>query len=198
MTNPLIETFTGKRIDPLWPKASDIAIEDIAHGLAMQCRFNGQCADFYSIAQHAILVEYLAARIAASEHPNLREFRWGVSVLALHHDSAEAYVGDIIRPIRAVLWGGFEGIHDRFAAAILAAFGVDATHYPSAQWIVRAADDQALALEARHLMHSAGEGWPIVPVSDNWVGPFTCDPPAIARAAFLARHEALMSERKPI
>ena len=34
-------TYTGMQFWPLDPRPEDICIEDIAHALALQCRFNG-------------------------------------------------------------------------------------------------------------------------------------------------------------
>ena len=37
-----VSTCLGNRFYPLAPRIDDVAIRDIAHGLAFQCRFNGQ------------------------------------------------------------------------------------------------------------------------------------------------------------
>jgi len=86
-----ISTFTGKRFYPLDPKPDDVCIEDIAHSLAMQCRFNGHTIDFYSIAEHSIhLSHYVSAENAL----------W-----ALLHDASEAYLCDIPSPIKPMITG---------------------------------------------------------------------------------------------
>src|SRR5207248_1661023 len=68
------------------PRAEDICIEDIAHGLAMTCRYGGQCLRFYSVSEHSVLVSRLVAPEFARE--------------ALLHDASEAYIGDMIRPLK--------------------------------------------------------------------------------------------------
>ena len=35
-----VSTYTGKQFFPLDPQQDQVDIEDIAHGLAYQCRFN--------------------------------------------------------------------------------------------------------------------------------------------------------------
>ena len=56
---PYVSTFLGNRFYLTKPRIDDVAIEDIAHGLAYQCRFNGQTREFYSVAQHSLMVMWL-------------------------------------------------------------------------------------------------------------------------------------------
>ena len=55
--------LSGRRLDLLDPSPLDIEIEDIAHGLARVARWNGQTsgAHVFSVAQHSLLVEDIAA-----------------------------------------------------------------------------------------------------------------------------------------
>jgi len=89
-----IQTFTGDRIYPLDPQPDEISIEDIAHSLSMQCRYNGHCNNFYSVAEHSLLLSYLVDPEYALD--------------ALLHDSSEAYLADIPRPIKPFLKGYYE------------------------------------------------------------------------------------------
>lgn len=88
-----METFTGKRFYPFAPAIEDICIEDIAHSLSMICRFGGHCKKFYSVAQHCCYVAEVIARNKPEAYNQLL-------LTALMHDAEEAYVGDIIRPIK--------------------------------------------------------------------------------------------------
>lgn len=81
-----IQTYTGKAFDPFNPDPAKINIEDIAHSLANQCRFNGHTRQFYSVAQHCVEV---ASRVRPEQQ-----------ALALLHDASEAYLSDLPTPIK--------------------------------------------------------------------------------------------------
>lgn len=92
-----LQTFTGRQFWPLSPHPEDFDIEDIAHALAMKCRFNGHCISFYSVAQHSVLVAMECKR----KWPDRPELPlWG-----LLHDLAEAYLPDIPRPLKRTIPG---------------------------------------------------------------------------------------------
>lgn len=83
-----IQTYTGKKFYPFAPNPADICIEDIAHSLAMQCRFGGHCKQFYSVAQHSVLMS-----VHWFKNKELKRY-------ALLHDASEAYLSDIPRPLK--------------------------------------------------------------------------------------------------
>lgn len=93
-----LETFTGKMFDVFDPDPNEIDIFDIAHHLALMTRFNGACKWHYSIAQHSILC---ADRAKDYHYPRPSEEKLALALLM--HDAAEAYVGDIVRPIKRTL-----------------------------------------------------------------------------------------------
>lgn len=51
-----IQTYSGKKFEPLNPSIDSIDIIDIAHSLSMICRFNGHSQRFYSVAEHSSIV----------------------------------------------------------------------------------------------------------------------------------------------
>jgi hypothetical protein len=81
-----INTYTGRKMWPLDPLPEDLDIRDIAHALALQCRFTGHVRQFYSVAQHCVEV----ANRVPEEH----------KLWALLHDASEAYLTDLARPVK--------------------------------------------------------------------------------------------------
>lgn len=84
-------TYTGKEIDPVNPQINQIDISDIAHALSMICRANGHFKHFYSVGQHSINCCLEAKARGYSEK---------VQLACLLHDAAEAYIADLIRPVK--------------------------------------------------------------------------------------------------
>lgn len=89
-----LQTYTGKQFFPMTPDPHSVDLEDIAHALSMQCRFNGHVREFYSVAEHSVLMAdaYLRDFGALADDDTARHM--------LLHDAAEAYVGDMIRPLK--------------------------------------------------------------------------------------------------
>ncbi|MCC6597025.1 MAG: hypothetical protein IT477_10995, partial [Rhodanobacteraceae bacterium] len=87
-------TTTGVRFDLRSPRAEDVRAYDIAQSLSRQNRFLGHTApvDPYNVAQHSVLG---AEHILATTKDERLAFEF------LMHDAHEAYVGDIIRPLKA-------------------------------------------------------------------------------------------------
>jgi hypothetical protein len=138
-----IQTFTGRKVWPLDPRPSEIFIEDIAHALALQCRFAGHCQRFYSIAEHSV-------RVAEACSPENR--LWG-----LLHDAAEAYCCDLPAPLKRLPeMKQFRDCEKAILLAIAEKFKLP----PNIPAEVKKADLTLLATEKRDLMVPGPQwGW---------------------------------------
>jgi hypothetical protein len=134
-----LPTLTGKTIEILNPKEEDIDIEDIANGLAMECRFGNQINRHYSVAQHSILVSALAPKSLKRE--------------ALLHDAAEAYLGDITKPWKNLLASIYTPIEFRFEQVIFQKYGLDISRISE----VKPFDMLAYQMERDFLRHGKPE-----------------------------------------
>lgn len=172
--------FLSCRGRQLWPcdiRPQDIDLEEIAHGLSMICRFGGQCNEFYSVAQHSVLV-------AVHLPPNLQ-------LAGLLHDATEAYLGDVIRPLkRHPSMAGYVEAECRAWEAIAVRFGLPAALSPE----VKTADNRMLITERRDLLPDHPWLWK---EDEAAVQPYpeTIRPLSwrMARLQFLEMAEALMS-----
>lgn len=131
-----IGTFTGKKFFLLKPRLRDIDIRDIAHGLALQCRWTGQCKFHYSVAQHSYYCSFLGPENEALDR--------------LMHDASESYMGDMNRPLKHFTNAGIEYRRQEaiLQHLICRKFGLALMEPPS----VKIADDQMLWAERNQLM----------------------------------------------
>jgi len=164
-----VDTYTGQRFYPLDPRPGEIRLADIAHGLAHTCRYSGQCQHYYSVATHS---RYVSDTLVP-EDPRLQLY-------GLFHDAAEAYVGDVPRPLKRE-FDRFEHVEQGILGAVWDRLSVPAP--TDDEWeTVMAADDRLLRFEADTLLPS------FQPASVPDL-PYELQPcsPADARERFLAR-----------
>lgn len=99
--------------------ANDVRIDEIANALAQINRFGGRGIYPYTVAQHSVAV---ASHI---ENPAWKRF-------ALLHDAAEAYLGDVCKPIKDMTillqhkgaLSGFQSVERRIRRHIFTALGM--------------------------------------------------------------------------
>ncbi len=189
--------LSGRRLDLLNPSPDDVAIEDIAHGLARVARWNGQTVGehAFTVAQHALLVE----GIASSLSPEL-EAEWQLA--ALLHDAAEYVIGDLISPFKAAIGLDYKAFENRLLAAIHASFAVPYPLPDAITDLIKRSDRIAAYHEATRLAgfdRQEAEVYfgPVVglpaPLADALAGlaPMTAHD---AQAAFLARYRDLATD----
>ena len=144
--NP-VGTYSGRMFYPLDPRPEDVYLTDIAHSLSLQCRYAGHCKWHYSVAEHSILVARLVRYLGGSPAEQL---------MAYLHDSAEAYVMDLPRPLKQMKeFVFYNEIEKKIFETIIEKYRMPFTLLPK---IVEKADDMMLATEAPQIM-SGTENW---------------------------------------
>ncbi len=130
-----VPTLSGQRVNLFDPSPSTIRIEDISTGLSNCCRFVGQLASFYSVAQHSVVVSRIV-------HPRL-------ALHGLLHDASEAYMHHLGPAVKNLVGSLYRPIEDQLQDVIYRAYGLpplsaeDMAH-------LKCADRQANAAEMRH------------------------------------------------
>jgi hypothetical protein len=172
---PDILTHSGDYFDFINPECCEIHIEDIAHALSHICRFNGHTHTFYSVAQHSVHVSKVMEWILPE-----------AQMEGLLHDAAEAFIGDVTRPLKQLLQD-YKAIEQRVERALFQVFGIA---YPLSQ-SVKYADLILLATEQRDLMPTHDDQWALIkdvkPLQEHIV-PWTSEQ---AFREFMRRYEEL-------
>lgn len=144
-----ITTYTGQQFG-LFNGRGEIRIKDIAHALSNLCRFNGHCRQFYSVAEHSVLVADIVQALEGTARDDLA---------GLLHDASEAYLGDWSQPLKSVMPRWLRQREERLMARIYERFGILCHDYE----VVKHADDIALAIEVRDLIYHS-DGWSLTPI----------------------------------
>jgi len=170
-TGGWIQTSSGQPFWPLSPRPEDFSIFDIAHALSNLCRYGGHASQFYSVAEHSVLV----SEIVPPEY----------ALDALMHDATEAYCVDVPRPLKLQLAnyaeiesGIWRALADRYALS------------PELPACVHEADNAVLLAEKEVLLGPSPRSWgiPGTPAKVTIRG----YPPEVARDMFLSRYAALL------
>lgn len=171
-----MQTYNGRAFYPLDPRTEDVDPIDIAHALGMICRYGGHSREFYSVAEHCVLMSHAVPEADA--------------LWALLHDAAEAYVIDLPRPLKYAL-PDYRAIEDRVMGAVCERFDLGGPCPPA----VKAADLRILRDERDVLMGRPPMPW----VSIEQVQPLgvsiECWPPPRASSEYLMRLGELMEYR---
>ena len=138
--------LSGRRLDLLDPSPLDVELEDIAHGLARMARWNGQTRGphIFSVAQHSLLVEHMAAAMEATITPAQR-------LTMLLHDAPEYVIGDMISPFKTVIGDAYKDVEARLLVAIHLRFSLPAKPSALTARLTKSADRAAAFIEATHL-----------------------------------------------
>lgn len=151
---------------------SPFTIFDIAHALSLLCRFTGHCSVFYSVAQHSVSV----SNMVPPEH----------GLAGLLHDAAEAFIGDVAKPLKMML-PDYQRIEARIEATVLSRFGLS----PVLPRCVKDADYLMLRREQRDLMTDGQKHVAYTPGIEPWQEAIVPLAPDYARRLFMDRYIAL-------
>jgi uncharacterized protein len=174
---PYISTVKGNRFyldDP------QFNIDEMAHALAMICRYGGHCRRFFCVAEHSILVAMICEQLELADPYE-----------GLMHDGHEGYLLDLPKPWKAALPGYVE-LERRLESSMRIQFGLP----PEISKGAKTADLVALALESRLLLPNQGKDfeWPegILGLAGKLYDiKLNCWPPEIARSHFIATYNEL-------
>jgi hypothetical protein len=141
-------------------RPTDIAIADIAHALSMLCRYGGHIRRHYSVAEHSLNVMSMVDPLYARE--------------ALMHDATEAFVGDVVQPIKNIL-PEYAAIEMRVQLAIAKRFELSLSPYITPPQ-VKKADNVIRLYEMAELMPgcemlyetAANAGWTGLAPLPDW------------------------------
>lgn len=170
-----MQLVTGDPMWPLDPDPAEIDIDVIAHALARQCRYGGHVTvEHYSVAEHCYLMSHAIPQPYA--------------LAALMHDAAEAYLQDVVKPIKDNL-PTYEGIEDRLLETIFQKYGLP---YPLPD-AVKEYDRRICADEKAQVLAPSVIPWgeDLVPLGvtiQAW-------PPSIAKSMFLMRFYELTNDK---
>ena len=169
---PWISTYTGRHFNYQQPSPDDICIEDIAHALSQINRFCGHTQYPYSVAQHSVGVSYLVPPEFAFE--------------ALMHDAHEAYITDMMSPLKRLL-PDYQQVEADIEVMVRIKFGLPFKMSAA----VKHADLVMLATEKEALLHPDAGEWPIlrgIEPSDRLIVQMS---PGAAKREFMARFSEL-------
>lgn len=173
-----MNTYLGRKFDPMEIRPEDIQIEDIAHALSMLCRGGGHLTHFYSVGQHSI---------NCAKEAKARGWSKRMILACLLHDASEAYISDIIRPVKVHLSNYLE-IENMIMQVILTRFGLEnLTEEENKMW--KLIDDEILENELKVLLRGEADRIPARLASDP---DFEEKPYRIVEGEFLELARALL------
>ena len=176
---PAIQVYTGGYFDYRFPEQQKYDIRDIAHALSNLCRYTGHGEQFYSVAQHSVLV----SRVIAPQH----------ALVGLLHDAAEAYIGDVNSPLKTLL-PEYRALEGRIEAALFRSYGL----HPLDIHLAKHSDLRLLATEKRDLLAHNGADttyWALLDGVEPCEFVIRPETPHIAERRFLERYRELTRDQ---
>jgi hypothetical protein len=146
-----IQSFTGRKLEPLAFTAEQLHPADMAHHLALSCRFTGAVRSFYSVAEHSVRV----ASLLLDQPDGARLARYGIL-----HDASEYVLHDLPRPLKRLPeFEFYRQLEAKVQGIIYAAHGLTDPEPPE----VKHADLVLLNSERLELLGPAPDSWGELP-----------------------------------
>lgn len=190
-----MHTSSGRKYFPFAPNPTHVDINVIAHHLATRARWNGATQHknypdriFYSVAEHSVYCALYVEGIL--RRPDL-------ALMALLHDAAEAYNGDLIRPLKysAEFAEPFKKVELLNEAAVAKRFKMPLDMPPE----IKMADEAVCSAEALQIVPKhPDEDWDIGKLhDDSVVAPFEIAmlAPFQAKKLFVTHYERITQQR---
>lgn len=149
--------YTKNPTDDLRKHISEcICIEDIANSLSKISRFGGHCNGTWSVAEHSVFVARIVESLLIYEDHYGKSFYENTILFGLLHDAAEAYLGDMVSPLKR-LFPQFKQMDKALTEIIIEkytspSFFADKDQYNEALKIVKYADMMAYFIEHNNLL----------------------------------------------
>lgn len=134
-----IMLFDGSLIDLISPTEEMISIESIAHGISGINRFGSQSPIRYTVAEHSLGM----VRMAMFDGVEDKDILFAI----LMHDASEAYLGDIVSPLKKHL-KKYKKIEETMNSVIESKFSVDFVKHHD---IIKKYDRKILKIEKKIL-----------------------------------------------
>jgi hypothetical protein len=174
---PYILTYSGVKFVLRDSSVDGFKLGDIAHSLSMQCRYTGHTKLFYSVAEHCVLMSRYV------EDPDCK-------IVALYHDAVEAYVGDLVTPLKQSL-PEYKVIEEEIEQRLYTWLGYSVP--PRVKKLVKMLDTRIMLRERDVLLPNGCELW----IEDQVVTPLDTDiecwSPARAKKEYLKQAEKMMT-----
>lgn len=154
------------------PTIDMIDLEDIAHSLSLQCRYNGHIKKYYSVAEHSVWV----SKIVDPKY----------AMFGLMHDAPEAYIGDMVAPLK-IMMDKFIEIDDQILELVASKFNFEIN--PESKKAVKEADYIMFVTEIRDLRNFHTERHEYKPLKQKVKGLS----PKKAKQLFLDRYHELQN-----
>ena len=149
---PWKQTVSGRIVEFLDPDPNEITLSDISHALWRYPRYGGHTWEEYNVALHSIWCSIASEALSPGDLDLKRA--------ALIHDAAEAYVGDMISPLKSLLrrdTRAFDMVEEKLMDVIIDKYGISRD---VAVWQkVKQIDTEALHLERERFVGPEVRPW---------------------------------------